>query len=134
MAYEQRIEGKTFQQYVDEGLLGTLDPKDIAALVAEARIASQPKPAGDVLVTLPGGQVLTAKVGDKGGISVYGLGRFPVTLYYEQWIKLFMATEGIVKFGDACLASGKIKPDSDDARKARRDAEKAKEAAAKASS
>jgi hypothetical protein len=28
------------------------------------------------------------KVSDKGGVSVYGLGRFPVTLYYEQWIRL----------------------------------------------
>jgi hypothetical protein len=28
------------------------------------------------------------KVSDKGGLSVYGLGRFPVTLYKEQWIKL----------------------------------------------
>ena len=28
------------------------------------------------------------KVGGKGGVSVYGLGRFPVTLYYEQWIRL----------------------------------------------
>ena len=28
------------------------------------------------------------RVGDKGGVSVYGLGRFPVTLYYEQWVRL----------------------------------------------
>ena len=28
------------------------------------------------------------RVSEKGGVSVYGLGRFPVTLYYEQWIKL----------------------------------------------
>ena len=31
---------------------------------------------------------LEFKVGEKGGVSVYGLGRFPVTLYYEQWIRL----------------------------------------------
>jgi hypothetical protein len=30
---------------------------------------------------------LEFRVGEKGGVSVYGLGRFPVTLYYEQWIK-----------------------------------------------
>jgi hypothetical protein len=29
---------------------------------------------------------LEFKVGEKGGVSVYGLGRFPVTLYYEQWV------------------------------------------------
>jgi len=34
------------------------------------------------------------KVSDKGGVSVYGLGRFPVTLYKEQWAKLLdMADE-----------------------------------------
>lgn len=34
------------------------------------------------------------KVSDKGGVSVYGLGRFPVTLYQEQWLKLLdMADE-----------------------------------------
>ena len=31
---------------------------------------------------------LEFKVGGKGGVSVYGLGRFPVTLYYEQWLRL----------------------------------------------
>ena len=34
------------------------------------------------------GGKLEFRIGDKGGVSVYGLGRFPVTLYYEQWIKL----------------------------------------------
>ena len=37
---------------------------------------------------------VTLKVSEKGGVSVYGLGRFPVTLYKEQWIKLLdMADE-----------------------------------------
>ena len=31
---------------------------------------------------------LSMKVSEKGGLSVYGLGRFPVTLYQEQWLKL----------------------------------------------
>ena len=31
---------------------------------------------------------VTLKVSEKGGVSVYGLGRFPVTLYKEQWLKL----------------------------------------------
>ena len=31
---------------------------------------------------------VTLKVSEKGGVSVYGLGRFPVTLYKEQWTKL----------------------------------------------
>jgi hypothetical protein len=33
-------------------------------------------------------QVLSCKVGEKGGVSVYGLGRFPVTLYKQQWERL----------------------------------------------
>ena len=38
------------------------------------------------------------KVGEKGGVSVYGLGRFPVTLYYEQWIRLLDAADELRSF------------------------------------
>ncbi len=38
------------------------------------------------------------KVSDKGGVSVYGLGRFPVTLYKEQWLKLLGMAEEIRDF------------------------------------
>ena len=38
------------------------------------------------------------RVGEKGGVSVYGLGRFPVTLYYEQWMRLFEATPRLREF------------------------------------
>jgi hypothetical protein len=31
---------------------------------------------------------MSFKMCDKGGVSIYGLGRFPVTLYYEQWVNL----------------------------------------------
>jgi len=41
---------------------------------------------------------LIFKVGEKGGVSVYGLGRFPVTLYYEQWNRLLGAAEDIKTF------------------------------------
>jgi len=40
----------------------------------------------------------TIKVSEKGAVSVYGLGRFPVTLYKEQWMKLLSMAEGIRKF------------------------------------
>jgi hypothetical protein len=40
------------------------------------------------------GRAVSLKVSEKGGVSVYGLGRFPVTLYKEQWVKLLdMADE-----------------------------------------
>jgi hypothetical protein len=41
---------------------------------------------------------LIFKVGEKGGVSVYGLGRFPVTLYYEQWNRLLGAANDIKNF------------------------------------
>jgi hypothetical protein len=47
---------------------------------------------------LKAGPALRCKVGEKGGVSVYGLGRFPVTLYKEQWEKLFAARDQIEGF------------------------------------
>jgi hypothetical protein len=41
---------------------------------------------------------LSMKVSEKGGLSVYGLGRFPVTLYREQWEKLLGMADDIRRF------------------------------------
>lgn len=41
---------------------------------------------------------MSMKVSEKGALSVYGLGRFPVTLYKEQWKKLLEKNEDILKF------------------------------------
>ena len=41
---------------------------------------------------------LSMKVSEKGGLSVYGLGRFPVTLYQEQWLKLLDLSDEIRSF------------------------------------
>ncbi len=38
------------------------------------------------------------RVSEKGGVSVYGLGRFPVTLYYEQWKRLLERAEELQSF------------------------------------
>jgi hypothetical protein len=38
------------------------------------------------------------RVSEKGGVSVYGLGRFPVTLYYEQWTRLLDRTDDLKAF------------------------------------
>ena len=43
-------------------------------------------------------RVISLKVSEKGGVSVYGLGRFPVTLYKEQWTKLLAITDEIRAF------------------------------------
>jgi hypothetical protein len=41
---------------------------------------------------------MSFKVSDKGGVSVNGLGRFPVTLYYEQWLRLLDRTQDLRDF------------------------------------
>jgi len=44
------------------------------------------------------GRPVSLKVSEKGGVSVYGLGRFPVTLYKEQWAKLLDMADEIRAF------------------------------------
>jgi len=52
---------------------------------------------------------LEFKVGEKGGISVYGLGRFPVTLYYEQWNRLLAASDKLKEFMEENKSKLKLK-------------------------
>jgi hypothetical protein len=49
------------------------------------------------------------KVSDKGAVSVYGMGRFPVTLYKEQWLRLLDMAEEIRAFIAANEAKLKAK-------------------------
>ena len=57
----------------------------IDALQAKLALANKPRK-------------LTLKVSDKGAVSVYGMGRFPVTLYRGQWERLLSAHEEITSF------------------------------------
>ena len=43
-------------------------------------------------------RAISIKVSEKGGVSIYGLGRFPVTLYKEQWAKLLDIADEIRAF------------------------------------
>ena len=52
---------------------------------------------------------MSFKVSDKGGVSVYGLGRFPVTLYYEQWIKLLDRAQDLRDFFEENKSKLKLK-------------------------
>ena len=52
---------------------------------------------------------MSFKVSEKGAVSVYGLGRFPVTLYKEQWDKLLTASELIKAFMEENHAQLKLK-------------------------
>jgi hypothetical protein len=49
------------------------------------------------------------KVSEKGAVSVYGMGRFPVTLYKEQWLKLLGMADDIRAFIAANEAQLKAK-------------------------
>ncbi len=52
---------------------------------------------------------VSMKVSEKGAVSVYGLGRFPVTLYQEQWQKLLALADEIKSFIEENKASLKVK-------------------------
>jgi hypothetical protein len=52
---------------------------------------------------------LAMKVSEKGALSVYGMGRFPVTLYKEQWLRLLAMAEEIKAFIEANETSLKSK-------------------------
>jgi hypothetical protein len=74
-----------------------LTPEQMAARIAEleARITK--------------GGTLRFKVSEKGAVSVYGLGRFPVTLYLEQWENLLSHTDELRQFIEANRAHLKMK-------------------------
>ena len=52
---------------------------------------------------------LAMKVSEKGALSVYGMGRFPVTLYKEQWLRLLEMADDIKAFIEANRESLKSK-------------------------
>ena len=51
---------------------------------------------------------LEFRVSEKGAVSAYGLGHFPVTLYYEQWMRLLDSAEVIRSFMETNRASLKL--------------------------
>ena len=55
------------------------------------------------------GRSMEFRVSEKGGVSVYGLGRFPVTLYYEQWTKLLNAVPDLKAFIEENKSKLKLK-------------------------
>ncbi|MGH9403484.1 MAG: hypothetical protein ACRD2P_15420 [Terriglobia bacterium] len=55
---------------------------------------------------------LEFRVSEKGGVSVYGLGRFPVTLYYEQWTRLLGAADDLRSFLEENKGKLKLKETS----------------------
>ena len=60
-------------------------------------------------VTTQKGGKLEFRVSEKGGVSVYGLGRFPVTLYQEQWARLLDAADDLRVFIEENKSRLKVK-------------------------
>ncbi len=56
------------------------------------------KAENEALKSKKSGGTLTMKVSEKGALSVYGMGRFPVTLYKEQWNKLLSIADELKSF------------------------------------
>jgi hypothetical protein len=52
---------------------------------------------------------LEFRVSEKGGVSIYGLGRFPVTLYYEQWKRLLDVSDKLSEFLEENKSKLKLK-------------------------
>ena len=56
-----------------------------------------------------GAAAIRMKISEKGAVSIYGMGRFPVTLYKEQWLKLLTMSDEIRAFIAANEAQLKAK-------------------------
>lgn len=67
---------------------------------------------------------ISYKVSEKGALSVYGMGRFPVTLYAEQWVTLLDNAGGIKAFIEANKSKLSTKADKVAAKEAKSDAER----------
>jgi hypothetical protein len=65
---------------------------------AELRAELEKLKAENEALKSRGSRGVSLKVSEKGAVSVYGMGRFPVTLYQEQWLKLIDMGEEIRTF------------------------------------
>ena len=79
--------------------MGELSYEELKARVAELEKQTTGRRSGE----------LEFRVGEKGGVSVYGLGRFPVTLYYEQWTRLLDAGDRLRAFLEKNKSDGRLK-------------------------
>jgi len=67
------------------------------------------KQENESLKKKPKGRSLELRVSQKGGVSLYGLGRFPVTLYKEQWERVLGMADEIREFLDEHASELKTK-------------------------
>lgn len=100
----------------------TYDAKALQAMIEKLQaenevLKAKTKSRGD---TTDLGDGLCAKVSEKGAVSIYGLGRFPVTLYGEQFPRLLAVGPAILKF----IVDNQGKLSTKEQAKARKAAEK----------
>ena len=79
--------------------VSTLTKSEILVAVAEGTMTVEE--ASEHLVAMVTPQPLRLKVSPKGGVSIYGMGRFPITLYSDQWIRILDFGDEIRAFIDA---------------------------------
>lgn len=79
-----------------------MDPQEMQKELERLRAENQ-------ALKQPGSKELSFRVSPKGGVSVYGLGRFPVTLYQEQWKRLLEKKEELLQFLEAHQSELKTK-------------------------
>jgi hypothetical protein len=70
----------------------------IVSTEAELQAELERLKAENAALKARGSKGVSMKVSEKGAVSVYGLGRFPVTLYQEQWLKLLDLSDDIRTF------------------------------------
>jgi hypothetical protein len=95
---------RKWKQKGERGVLPMPEPSKEELL---ARITELEKQSGSKKIGR-----LEFRVGAKGGVSVYGLGRFPVTLYYEQWTRLLGAAGDLSAFLEENKSRLKLKDPS----------------------
>jgi predicted component of type VI protein secretion system len=83
---------------VTAGRLGL--PREVATMASEEELRAELErlKSENAALKARGAKGVSLKVSEKGGVSVYGLGRFPVTLYQEQWLKLVDMADEIRAF------------------------------------
>jgi hypothetical protein len=103
IAAAMRSTSKTWRELELRNFMAEPSKEELLARIAELeRQMGKKKNAG----------ALSFKVSDKGAVSVYGMGRFPVTLYYEQWLKLLGAADELRAFLDENKSQLKLKEEA----------------------
>jgi regulator of replication initiation timing len=83
--------------------------EDLQAELARLRAENETLRAENETLKQKRSSAVSMKVSEKGAVSVYGLGRFPVTLYQEQWQKLLALSDEIKAFIDENRSRLKVK-------------------------